>query len=192
MEDYVIFVGIFDHKLGPVCVSPKHRCKWIQENLDDPRALLQDGLNTGSKLFTIKQMSHIVQVHKFVVENPAIRGGKQRSCLFVIVPKDKPIIPENTLEETIGQFVEIVTRNDLDLRCREGDDYLRSLEEELNTRLAGAIGEGLVEHKRRDLLTTIIGYSEVLLDGILGELTEEQRESVAYILAYARELLTLK
>lgn len=115
----------------------------------------------------------------------------QRSCLFGIVPKNKPLLPTPIMNDIINRYVKLVNHNEYDLRCDDGNRYLSDIEQELNKQLAGAIGEGQVEHKRRDLLNTIIGYSEVLLDGLLGELNDEQSESVTYILAFARELLNL-
>lgn len=191
MQDYIIFIGAFDHKLGPVCVSPPQSCEWVDENIENPRVLLQDGLNTRSKLFNFKSLNHIIQVMKFSVHDERIRGGVLRCCLFSIVPENKPILPEDLQEQIIDDFLQSVDRNDKDVRCEEGQRVMVSWAKQLNEQLGGTIGEGQVEHKRRDLLTTIIGYSEVLLDGILGELTEEQQESVTYILAYARELLML-
>lgn len=191
MEEYIVFVGIYDHKLGPVCITPQNRCRWLKDNWENPSGLIQDGLNTRAAVFNIKKSGYVVQVHKFYLENPALRGGRQRCCLFVIVPETRPLLPEETLVGIIEGYLKLADENDKDLACPACDQFVVERERELNELLVGSIGEGQREHRKRDLLTAIIGYSQLLADGALGELNQEQEESVTYILKYAREILDL-
>jgi len=48
-----------------------------------------------------------------------------------------------------------------------------------------------VSHELRTPLTSVIGYSEMLLEGMAGELTPEQREYVNTILEKGESLLNL-
>jgi len=192
MESYVLFLGIFDHKLGPVCISPQRSCRWLQESWENPSSLIQDGLNTKATFLTIKNYEYLVQVRKFNIKDPRLRGGILRCCLFCIIPKKKSLLPGETIKEIILEIKRIAKRNDLNPNSPECDAYIISKEDNLNAQLAGEIGEGQTEHKRRELLNTIIGYSQLLLDGTLGALNEQQRESITFILGYANELLQIK
>jgi signal transduction histidine kinase len=49
----------------------------------------------------------------------------------------------------------------------------------------------MMSHELRTPLTAIIGFSELLIEGVMGELTEEQRESLEEVLHNAAELLDL-
>ena len=46
-------------------------------------------------------------------------------------------------------------------------------------------------HDVRSSLNVIIGYSELMLDGVLGKVTEEQSEGIRDILASSQHLLEL-
>ncbi len=48
-----------------------------------------------------------------------------------------------------------------------------------------------VSHELRTPLTSVIGYSEMLLEGLAGDLTEEQREYVSTIMSKGEDLLQL-
>ncbi len=192
MDKYVIFLGIFDHKLGPVCISPQRSCIWLNKSWENPSSLIQDGLNTKAAVLTIKNYEYIVQVRKFSIKDPRLRGGILRCCLFCIIPKKKSLLPSEIIKEIIAEVKKIAKRHDLNPNSPECDVYLASREDKLNAQLTGDIGEGQTEHKRRELLNTIIGYSQLLLDRALGDLNDQQRESVTYILAYANELLQIK
>ncbi len=55
-------------------------------------------------------------------------------------------------------------------------------------------GSGSMEksvHDFRSSLNIIIGYSELMLDDVLGRMTEEQRDGVKDILASSRHMLDL-
>ncbi len=192
MDDYVLFLGIFDHKMGPICISPQRSCTWLNESWDNPSSLIQDGLNTKAAVLTIKNFEYIVQVRKFDLKDPRLRGGILRCCLFCIIPKKKSLLPGEIIKEIIANIKNIAKRHDLNPNSPECDSYIAAKEDELNSQLTGEIGEGLTEHKRRELLNTIIGYSQLLLDRALGDLNDQQRESITYILAYANELLQIK
>ncbi len=192
MDEYVLFLGIFDHKMGPICIRPQRSCTWLKESWENPSSLIQDGLNTKAAILTIKNYEYIVQVRKFNLKDPRLRGGILRCCLFCIIPKKKSLLPNEIIRKIITEIKTIATRNDLNPNSPECDKYLVAQEDKLNTQLTGEIGEGLIEHKRRELLNTIIGYSQLLLDSALGDLNDQQRESITYILAYANELLQIK
>ncbi len=192
LENYVIFLGIFDHKLGPICICPRRSCTWLSESWENPSSLIQDGLNTKASVLTIRNYEYIVQVRKFSIKDPRLRGGILRCCLFCIIPKKKSLLPSEMIKTIISGIKKLAKVNDQNPNSPECDAYLISKEDELNAKLTGEIGEGQTDHKRRELLTTIIGYSQLLLDGNLGDLNKQQRESVSYILAYANELLKIR
>ncbi|HPM41706.1 MAG TPA: HAMP domain-containing sensor histidine kinase, partial [bacterium] len=48
-----------------------------------------------------------------------------------------------------------------------------------------------MSHELRTPLTAIIGFSELLMEGVMGELTEEQKESLTEVLHNAADLLEL-
>jgi signal transduction histidine kinase len=192
MEHYLFFIGEFDHKLGPVCICPKNSCNMLTEIWEKPSTVIQDGLNTSSAVLTIDNYEYFIQVRKFALSDERLRGGTLRCCLFCVVPKAKPLLPDATLEEIINGIIEIAGRNDMNPSSEEADEFVMSWENRLNERLDGEIGEGLVDHRMRELLTTIIGYSQLLLDGAFEELNDKQRESITYILAHANELLNLR
>ncbi len=192
MDEYVLFLGIFDHKMGPICISPQRRCTWLKDSWENPSSLIQDGLNTKAAVLTIKNYDYIVQVRKFHLKDTRLRGGILRCCLFCIIPKKKSLLPGVIIKKIITELKNIATRHDMNPNSPECDSYLNAQEDTLNAQLTGEIGEGLTEHKRRELLNTIIGYSQLLLDEALGGLNDQQREGITYILAYANELLQIK
>lgn len=85
---------------------------------------------------------------------------------------------------------------------RSLDETRRELEEK-NERLAEAVARleeadrvkanflATVSHELRTPLTSVIGYSEMLLEGIAGELNEEQRDYVRTVMEKGDQLLQL-
>jgi len=191
MDQYVLFIGEFDHKLGPICLCPKKSCDWLGQIWEKPSSLIQDGLNTSSSVLTIDNYNYFVQVRKFSLSDPRLRGGTLRCCLFGVIPKTKSLLPEEILDEMIQSIIEIAERNDINPNSPECDAFLSDWENRLNAQLDGEIGAGQVEYRMRELLNTIVGYSELLLDGAFENLNEKQRESVTYILAHANTILSL-
>src|SRR4030042_1461446 len=141
MEDYVLFLGIFDHKLGPVCISPQRSCQWLQTSWENPSALIQDGLNTKATTLTIRNYEYIVQVRKFSIKDSRLRGGILRCCLFCIIPKKKSLLPAKIIKSIIVEIKTIAKHNNLNPNSPECDAYLISEEDKLNAKLTGEIGE---------------------------------------------------
>jgi hypothetical protein len=191
IDNYRVFLGIYDHKLGPICTIPRTTCEWLKKTLEDATGLIQDGLNTKSKVLNIKRQQFVVQVNKFELQDPKLRGGKLRCSLFIIVPLDKQLIPNEEIIGITEKLLQIAKKYETYFDNDECDQFLAKWENELNNGLPGAIGRGQIEHKFRDLLNTIIGYSELLIDGVQGEINEEQKESLTYIYKYAQELVGL-
>jgi hypothetical protein len=163
----------------------------LKSNFENSINLIQDGLNTKSKIFTIKNSNIFVQTYKFHIENDTLRGGRLKCCLFSFVPQNKPLLPEREMEKIITQYLEKLKNHDLDLNCQECQDFIEQKQDELNTSLTGEIGKGIILHKMRDLMTTILGYTQLMHEGVLGSINEDQQESLAFILKYSRELLDL-
>ncbi|HMF32252.1 MAG TPA: hypothetical protein VKK79_12595 [Candidatus Lokiarchaeia archaeon] len=60
-DQYVIFVGKFDHKLGPVGVVPQAQCALFAEAFENPGNVIQDGLNTSAGVLTIRGQDYSIQ-----------------------------------------------------------------------------------------------------------------------------------
>ncbi len=103
---------------------------------------------------------------------------------------DGPIVPLPLSNDEVGRLS--ATFNELRASfAREMDEYersreaLRRLDEEKSQFLA------IVSHELRTPLNTILGFSQLLLDGIEGEMPESQREDVRIIQMSGRNLLGL-
>jgi two-component system, NarL family, sensor histidine kinase BarA len=86
------------------------------------------------------------------------------------------------IESVTDAHRELVEKNDM---LQETLDKLRELDRLKSNFLA------TVSHELRTPLTSVIGYSEMLLDGLAGELTGEQREYVGTIMEKGENLLQL-
>ncbi|HMF32675.1 MAG TPA: hypothetical protein VKK79_14725 [Candidatus Lokiarchaeia archaeon] len=188
-DQYVIFVGKFDHKLGPVGVVPQSQCALFAEAFENPRNVIQDGLNTSAGVLTIRGQDYSIQVQKFFIEDPALRGGQQRCALFCVVPPMFPLLAREVLEEKGRELVTIAENNEKEIACPESDAFLINWVGKLNHSLTGDIGQGQLEHLIRDLSNSVIGNAELLLDGVVGILNEEQHDTAANILACAHKML---
>lgn len=190
-KEYKLFVGAYDHKLGPVCVSPEDCDEWMSEYIKKPSALIQDGLNTKSEVFTINYSNFLVQVHKFKISDQRLRGGVLRCALFCLVPVGMHLLPRENMEEIITEFIRLAGNNDNDVRCEDCSDYLTRYEAKLNEQLPGSIGYGNINHKIRDLLNSILGYAELIKEGMVGEVSEEQKNFLDYIIKYSKEIVKI-
>ena len=188
---YRILVGVYDHKLGPICAGPKVVCEWLKSSFENNMGLIQDGLNTKSNFFTIKNSNYRIQTFKFFFEDESLRGGKLRCCLFCMVPPEKSLLPEPLMIDIFENYKLIVQNHHLDFSNPECDKYLVEKELWLNRQLNGTIGIGKTIHKRRDLLTSIIGFSELLLDDAFGSINQNQKDVITNILTYAKDLLNV-
>ena len=75
--------------------------------------------------------------------------------------------------------------NDKNRKLQESFDRLKELDRLKSNFLA------TVSHELRTPLTSVIGYSEMLLDGLAGSLTQEQREYVQTIMEKGENLLQM-
>lgn len=189
MNSYHLLIGAYDHKLGPICVTPKKNCKWLNENITNPSALIQDGLNTKSKFFNIKYKDKLIQIYKFSIEDERLRGGLLRCAIFCFIPFEKYLFPEKILKTITDKYKEISSIHDKDLNHPECVDYIVDQESKLNEELIEEIGTGQIEHKRRDLLNSIIGFAQLLSEGTFGELNDEQKKNIDLISKNANDLL---
>lgn len=189
---YHLFVGIYDHKLGPICALPTNGSEYLKNLGPNATSIIQDGLNTKSKILTLKKADEVIQIFKFNLTDSRLRGSTLRCCIFCIVPKRKPLLLDETLMEIAMGFLEAAKKNDNSMINHDGDIFLEKWETQLNTQLAGESDLGQIEHRKRELLNGIIGYSELLSDGVLGTLNEEQKDSILYIMKYAKDLLDLE
>ncbi len=86
------------------------------------------------------------------------------------------------IESVTATHHELLDKNQ---RLEESLDKLRELDRLKSNFLA------TVSHELRTPLTSIIGYSEMLLEGLVGDMSQEQRQHVATIMAKGDELLQL-
>ena len=192
LSSYLIFIGIYDQKLGPIAISPMKNVKWLQEQIENPNAIIQDGLNTKAKIFVMNRDNRFfLQVQKFNIVDARFRGGQLRCCLYCIVPKKKPLFPDSFLDNLINSIISISKNRNSQMDSPEIENYLLEQEKKINNELDGSIGEGQLRYKKNELLTTIVGYAELLADGVLGPLNEEQKEAITYILKFSTELVNL-
>lgn len=189
---YHFFIGVYDHKLGPICACPIPTWEWLKSTFENALGLIQDGLNTKSKVFTIKNTDYFVQIVKFYIEDNRFRGGKLKCSLFCMIPTNKSLIPDDELNLIIDGFLNVCRKADIEFSNPICETFILEKEAEYNNRLDGEIGSGQMEYKMHDLMNAIVGYAQILEDEILGPLNEDQKEGITYILKYAKELLILK
>jgi hypothetical protein len=191
MNKYYFFIGIYDHKQGPIAICPSNANDMFKMK-DIPPTIIQDGLNTKSKVMTVKNYNDFIQIYKFSLSDPRLRGNTLRCCLFCIVPSTSPLIPNESLMEIIIGILDGAKKSDSNLGSPLVETILKTWEDQFNSQLSGTIGQGQIEHQTRELLNTIIGNAQLLLDGVLGNLNEDQKESITFILKYSNELMNLK
>jgi signal transduction histidine kinase len=86
------------------------------------------------------------------------------------------------IESVTGSYSELEAKN---RELQENNEKLKELDKLKSAFLA------TVSHELRTPLTSVIGYSEMLLEGIAGEMNEEQREYVSTIMEKGESLLEL-
>ena len=137
---------------------------------------------------------------------PLYAGADRVGCLVVArdgSPDTEPALAD-ALAQVVGQLLQsgfaawvtsemhlAVSANryremqDQNAQLQRAVEHLRELDKLKSNFLA------TVSHELRTPLTSVIGFSEMLLEGIAGELQEEQREYVQTILTRGEELLGL-
>jgi two-component system sensor histidine kinase BarA len=86
------------------------------------------------------------------------------------------------IESVTASYQELQEKNRV---LREANDQLKELDKMKSNFLA------TVSHELRTPLTSVIGYSEMLLEGMAGEMNEEQQEYVGTIMEKGESLLSL-
>ncbi len=86
------------------------------------------------------------------------------------------------VEAVTASYTELQNKNS---KLRESFDRLKELDRLKSSFLA------TVSHELRTPLTSVIGYSEMLIEGLAGEMNEEQREYVKTIMEKGENLLAL-
>ncbi|MBD3352566.1 MAG: hypothetical protein GF364_13845 [Candidatus Lokiarchaeota archaeon] len=191
MAKYRILIGIYDHKLGPTCINPSINCEWLR-SWGNSRNLIQDGLNTKSNILSIFLNNVLVQVMKFKIYDQRLRGNTMRCALFCFVHYNMYLIPKQILKRIIEGYKDKARKNDNNLKTAELDEYILNREKELNRELLASIGQGVIEHKRIDILSAIQGYTQLLSQESLGKLSQNQKKAVKNIDKSTQQLLKLE
>lgn len=189
MADYRVIVGMYDHKLGPICAGPNQNCKWLK-TFGNAASLIRDGLNTKSERLLINYERIRIQAFKFAIEDSRLRGGTCRCCLFVMVPPKYPLIPDSFIDEIIRGFKEVSLNNDNNPKSAHCGKYLYTWQQRINDELVGDIGEAQTEHKARNFATVIKGYAQILEQGIKSN-DEKHKEYLKYISRFTDNIIKL-
>ncbi len=92
---------------------------------------------------------------------------------------------------TLGAEEADPARNGHEPLLRRIEELEREVRELRNLDVAKSQFLANVSHELRTPLTAIVTYGEVLRDGLLGELTERQREAVQSVIGSSRQLLSM-
>lgn len=190
MTVYRLLIGIYDHKLGPICICPKINCEWFNKWFNS-KYLIQDGLNTKTKTMTLLLNDNIVQSIKFEIIDDRLRGRTLRCALFCFVPYNNYLLPFSKLELISEQYKEIAGKHGNDLSSEELEKYILEQEQLLNEQLSGSIGVGKITHRKIDLLGVIKGYTDILMNQTVGSVSEQQKEILSNISTAVNDLLNL-
>ena len=190
MTVYRLLIGIYDHKLGPICICPKNNCEWFNKWFNS-KYLIQDGLNTKTQTMTLLLNDVIVQSIKFEIIDDRLRGRTLRCALFCFVPYNFYLLPFSKLGLISEQYKEIAQKHDNDLNNEELEKFMVQQEEILNGQLSGSIGVGKITHKKIDLIGVIKGYTDLLINQTVGTGSDEQKEILSNISTAVKDLLAL-
>jgi signal transduction histidine kinase len=95
-------------------------------------------------------------------------------------------------DEQLSTMESFANQSALSLEAATFIDRLRRINEQLaEANRVKSEFLATMSHELRTPLTAIIGFSELLLEGIMGDLTEEQKESLREVLHNAADLLDL-
>lgn len=100
----------------------------------------------------------------------------------------EPFVEERlvqTLESFANQSALLIEASTLIERLKKINEQLKEANRVKSEFLA------IMSHELRTPLTAIIGFSELMMEGVMGELTEEQKESVREVLNNGADLLEL-
>jgi two-component system CheB/CheR fusion protein len=177
---------VLDHDLRVVKVSSSF-CEFFKVNTEETVGQLIYDL--GNKQWDIPKLRELLETilpqkatfDNYEVEHDFVTIGRRIMLLNArqiqrISGKEKIILLaiEDITEKKKFEREVLTARNIAEVASRVKSDFLASMSHELRTPL-----------------NSIIGFSEVLEDELLGELNPSQREDVQYILKAGRHLLSL-
>lgn len=131
----------------------------------------------------------MIELHLFVDDDPEV-AGRLRELLaregFRVCerPADAGPTVELTASGTTDEEVG-------DRAARQIEELEVAVRELRNLDVAKSQFLANVSHELRTPLTAIVTYGEVLRDGLLGDLTDRQREAVQSVIGSSRQLLTM-
>ncbi|MBD3352674.1 MAG: hypothetical protein GF364_14400 [Candidatus Lokiarchaeota archaeon] len=131
-QRYKLMIGIYHHKLGPILISPKTNCDWL-ERWDYKNAIVKDGLNTKTSYLDLYYDEILIQTQKFTLNDTCLRGHTLRCALFVVVFQPIFKIPPHLLRSIVIKLKDIAARNDKRLNAKKVDTFILHTENVLNT-----------------------------------------------------------
>jgi two-component system sensor histidine kinase ChiS len=118
---------------------------------------------------------------------------KDASRLFDLLEREGFRVHEeasrNVAEKQVAPQLEVT--DEIDLGARQIEELELALRELRNLDVAKSQFLANVSHELRTPLTAIVTYGEVLIDGLLGDLNDRQREAVQAVIGSSRQLLTM-
>ena len=136
------------------------------------------GLDTVSKVHAENQEIPIVVLTGFDDEEMGIRAVQEGAQDYLV----KGEYTRQLLTRSVRYAIE---RQKVERALRRANVRLQELDRLKNRFLAN------MSHELRTPLNSIIGFSEVLIDGLVGEMTSEQKKCVRDILSSGEHLLVL-
>ena len=163
-QKFMVRIGKYDHKLGPVCLSAVKDtiCNLTNETCQENAcALIRDALISKKEqnFFEIESQSY--HSNLIGINRPQMRGGIERYLLLIHVPQEYGRLKTSILDNMITKFKSLFQTDSYEPTLEEFKNYRKTWELILNASI------GITElseffHLFRNKLNIIAGYLQLI------------------------------
>ena len=137
-DGYLVRIGTFDEKMGPVCIeaSKDLKCSFSLETCPGFKCtLIEDVINSKEDQIILKNQDYFYQGIKFYLSNPNKRGNRELFIILIKLIKDFGLLKEHVIFSIKADFAKLYDENNKTLSKIEIRDFINSWENKLNLQL---------------------------------------------------------